>query len=59
MPVFLSKKSEAFAVASLIFSTKNFSVFGYKVAKHVRSSTKNFSVFGYKVAKQGKTRQNT
>ena len=36
---FLLKNERSFcsAKASLIFSTKNFSVFGYKVAKHLRS----------------------
>ena len=34
---FLLKKCEKLAKASLIFSTKNFSVFGYKVVKHLTS----------------------
>ena len=39
MPIFfVDKIREAFAVqASLIFSTKNISVFGYKVIKHLTS----------------------
>ena len=36
---FLLKKERSFCIAkaSLIFSTKNFSVFGNKVVKHLRS----------------------
>ena len=36
---FVEKMGEAFAVQKLffIFSTENFSVFGYKVVKHLRS----------------------
>ena len=38
MPIFFAEKMwEAFAKASLIFSTKNFSVFGYKVVKDLTS----------------------
>ena len=40
-PIFLLQKCEMLlhlnAKASLIFSTKNFSVFGYKVIKHLMS----------------------
>ena len=34
---FLSKKCEKSAKASLVFSTQNFSVFDYKVIKHLTS----------------------
>ena len=40
MPIyFVEKMCEAFAVQKLLsfFSTKNFSVFGYKVVKHLTS----------------------
>ena len=41
MPIFFVKKMREFfqqtAKASRIFSTKNFSVFGYKVIKHLTS----------------------
>ena len=43
MPIFFVEKkvrsfcTEAFAKASLIFSTTNFSVFGYKIIKHSMS----------------------
>ena len=38
MPIFfVEKMREAFAKASLIFSTKNISVFGYKAVIHLTS----------------------
>ena len=36
MPIFFDEKKRK-AFASLIFSTKNFSVFGYKAVKHLTS----------------------